>query len=68
MSLPRTRLGSREWDRIHREKRIRKLERIHVLRDLQEMWEAREDVDHAYLLRLRARLRSAENQYAAMQP
>ena len=68
MSLPRTHMGTREWDRIHHEKRVRKLERIQFLKDLQEMWEVREDVDDDYLRGLRARLRSAENQYAAMQP
>ena len=59
---------SRELDRIHYEKRIRKIERIRGLRAILEMWEERPDkVEHDYLLALRARLRSAENQLAAMQ-
>jgi hypothetical protein len=59
------------WDqsKVHREKLIAKAQKIQGLRALLEMWEERPDeVDHEYLLSLRARLRSAENQFAAMKP
>lgn len=55
-----------EHEKLHREKRIRKLEKIEMLKALLEMHEANPKHDHAYILALRARLRSAENQYAAM--
>jgi hypothetical protein len=56
-------------DKIHRAKVIAKAQKIQGLRALLEMWEERPDqVDHEYLLALRARLRSAENQLAAMRP
>ena len=57
---------SRELDRTHREKMARKYQKIQTLRALLEMWEERPDADHAYILQLRAKLRSAENQLAAM--
>ena len=53
-------------DRVHQEKRRKKLDKILTLRALLEMWEARDDADHQYVLELRSKLRSAENQYAAM--
>jgi hypothetical protein len=62
------------WDtwnqsKVHREKVIAKAQKIQGLRALLEMWEERPDeVDREYLLSLRARLRSAENQFAAMKP
>ena len=68
MSRPKVYLNSREWDRVHQERRIAKLEKIQGLRALLEMWETRieSEADHEYILALRARLRSAENQYRAM--
>jgi hypothetical protein len=60
---------SRDFDRIHQAKLIAKAQKIQGLRALLEMWEERPDqVDREYLLALRARLRSAENQFAAMRP
>jgi hypothetical protein len=69
--MGRQRIHWDTWDRdkIHREKLIRKAQKIQALRALLEMWEERPDqVEHDYLLALRARLRSAENQFAAMKP
>lgn len=57
---------SRELDKIHQQKRIAKLEKLQGLRALLEMHEANPDHDHDYVLGLRARIRSVENQYAAM--
>ena len=62
---------STHWDsvqheRVHRDKLQRKVEKIEGLKALLEMWEGHEDEDHEYILELRARLRSAENQLAAM--
>lgn len=58
---------SREGNHVHQEKVLRKLEKIQVLKALLEEWEARPDeVDHDYLLGLRARLRSAQNQLESM--
>jgi hypothetical protein len=66
MSRQRIFLDDYDSERVHREKRIRKIERIQGLKALLEMWEARDDADHAYILELRAKLRSAENQLSAM--
>lgn len=68
MSQPKIYLNSRDWDRAHQEKRIAKLQKIQGLRALLEMWEEciETDADHQYVLMLRAKLRSAENQYRAM--
>jgi hypothetical protein len=67
MSRQRIHWDSRDLDRQHREKLARKYERIQGLRALLEMWEARPDeAGHEYILQLRAKLRSAENQLAAM--
>ena len=68
MSRPKIYLNSRDWDRAHQQKRIAKLEKIQGLRALLEMWEQRLETeeDHQYVLSLRARLRSAENQFNAM--
>jgi hypothetical protein len=61
--------NSWDHDKIHREKVKRKAEKIQGLRALLEMWEERPDqVEHEYLLALRARLRSAENQLDVMKP
>ncbi len=67
------------WDdygsgKIHKEKVVKKLERINGLRDLLKVWETHEaqngnkDEDHKYVLELRAKLRCAQNQYEAMAP
>jgi hypothetical protein len=67
MSRQVTSWDSYELDRERRDKLQRKMQKIDTLRALLEMWESRPDeVDHDYLLALRARLRSAENQLAAM--
>ncbi len=55
-----------EQDREHKARRILKLQRIQGLRDLLETHEARDDADHEYVLKLRARLRAAQNQLEAM--
>ena len=59
---------SLERDRIHRQKLIAKIQRIDGLRALLEEWEAFPELDYQYVLRLRQRLRSAENQLEAMKP
>ena len=61
-----THWDSMQFDRVHREKLQRKVEKIDTLRALLEMWEANPDHDHDYILELRAKLRSAESQLAAM--
>ena len=67
MGRQRIHWDTREREKAHREKVIRKAERIAGLRALLEMWEELPDsVDRDYLPGLRARLRSAENQLAAM--
>ncbi len=57
-----------DWgeDQKHKQRRIAKLQRIQGLRDLLETHEAREDADYEYVLKLRARLRAAQNQLEAM--
>ncbi len=60
-----------QWDDYEQSKeskarRIAKLQRIQGLRDLLETHEAQEDADHEYILKLRARLRAAQNQLDAM--
>ncbi len=55
-----------EQDREHKARRIAKLQRIQGLRDLLETHEANPDNDHEYVLKLRARLRAAQNQLDAM--
>ncbi len=55
-----------EQDREHKVRRIAKLQRIQGLRDLLETHEANPDNDHEYVLKLRARLRAAQNQLEAM--
>jgi len=64
-----------KWTRaeIHRQKRIAKLQRIAGKSALLAMWEERlelnhNEADHQYVVALRARLRSAENQLNAMRP
>ena len=56
---------------VHREKVLRKSERIGVLSALLEMWEQVPDPynhDQDYILGLRARLHTAEKQLQAMRP
>ncbi len=53
-------------DQEHKARRIAKLQRIQGLKDLLETHEANPDNDHEYVLKLRARLRAAENQLLAM--
>ncbi len=55
-----------EADKEHKARRIAKLQRIQGLRDLLETHEASDDADHEYVLKLRARLRAAQNQLDAM--
>jgi hypothetical protein len=61
-----THWDSRDYDRIHQQKRIAKLEKIRGLEALLQCWEERDDADYDYILELRAKLRSARNQYDAM--
>ncbi len=65
------RIGSRSWQEEldHRQKVIRKLEKLQGIEALLAEWEARpEDSDEYrdYLLELRAKHRSVRNQYLAM--
>ncbi len=53
-------------DREHKVRRIAKLQRIQGLRDLLETHEANPGNDREYVLKLRARLRAAQNQLEAM--
>ncbi len=54
-------------DQEHKARRIAKLQRIQGLKDLLETHESNPDTyDHEYVLKLRARLRAAENQLLAM--
>ncbi len=61
-----------QWDDYEQSKeskarRISKLQRIQGLRDLLETHEANPDThNHEYVLKLRARLRAAQNQLDAM--
>ncbi len=60
-----------QWDdyeesKQHKQRRIAKLQRIQGLKDLLETHEANPDNDHEYVLKLRARLRAAQNQLEAM--
>ncbi len=55
-----------EQDREHKARRIAKLQRIQGLKDLLETHESDPDNDHEYVLKLRARLRAAQNQLEAM--
>ncbi len=57
-----------DWDsdKKHKAARIAKLQRIQGLRDLLETHETSMNCDHEYVLKLRARLRAAQNQLDAM--
>ncbi len=57
-----------DWsqDQEHKARRILKLQRIQGLKDLLETHESNPDNDHEYVLKLRARLRAAQNQLEAM--
>ncbi len=59
------------WDdygsgKVHKEKVVKKYERIQGLKALLATHEADENADHDYILSLRARLRCAKNQFIAM--
>jgi hypothetical protein len=69
MSRQQIHWNTREHDQLHQQKLLAKIQKIEGLKALLEMWEQRPDqVEHSYLLKLRARLRSAENQLNAMKP
>lgn len=68
MSRQRIHWDNYQLDHVHRAKVIRKLQKIQGLQALLEAWEGHPNVDHAYLLELRRKLRSAQHQYDAMQP
>jgi hypothetical protein len=58
------------WDhqRRHQAKLLAKLQKIQTLQALLEVWESHPNPDHAYIIQLRAKLRSVVNQYEAMRP
>jgi hypothetical protein len=61
------------WDswhqeRAHQAKLLAKLQKIQTLQALLEVWESHPNPDHAYIIQLRAKLRSVVNQYEAMRP
>ncbi len=57
-----------EQDKPHKKRMIKKVERIEGLKDLLATHERLDDsrYDHEYVLKLRARLRAAQNQLEAM--
>ncbi len=55
-----------DQDKEHKARRIAKLQRIQGLKDLLQTHEENPDNDHEYVLKLRARLRAAQNQLDAM--
>ncbi len=60
-----------QWDdyeqgKAHKARAIKKMQRIQGLKDLLDTHEANPDNDHEYVLKLRARLRAAQNQLEAM--
>ncbi len=55
-----------EQDKNHKARRVLKLQRIQGLKDLLDTHESNLDNDHDYVLKLRARLRAAQNQLEAM--
>ncbi len=58
-----------DWgeDQKHKQRRIAKLQRIQGLKDLLDTHEANPDTyNYEYVLKLRARLRAAQNQLDAM--
>ncbi len=55
-----------EQDKPHKKRMIKKMQRIQGLKDLLDTHEANPDNDHEYVLKLRARLRAAQNQLEAM--
>ena len=61
-----THWDTREGARVHKEKLMRKVQKIETLRALVEMHEAAESPDFEYLRELKARMRSAENQLRCM--
>ena len=60
-----------QWDdweqgKAHKARAIKKMQRIQGLKDLLDTHEADPDNDHEYVLKLKARLRAAQNQLEAM--
>ncbi len=61
-----------QWDdweqgKAHKARAIKKMQRIQGLKDLLDTHDANSDTyDHEYVLKLRARLRAAQNQLEAM--
>jgi hypothetical protein len=60
-----------QWDdweqgKAHKARAIKKMQRIQGLKDLLDTHEADPDNDHEYVLKLRARLRAAQNQLESM--
>jgi hypothetical protein len=68
MSRQRIPLDSWEAELAHRKKVTAKLQKIQTLQALLQEWESHPNPDHAYILQLRAKLRSLEHQYNAMRP
>ena len=68
MSRQGTHWDSGERVEVHREKVLQKIATIDGKKALLEMWEADPNVDQEYLLALRARVRSLENQLSHMLP
>ena len=60
--------NTRSREAVHREKLLKKAQKVCGLQDLLEEWETVPDADYDYVLGLRARLRSAQNQLTAMRP
>lgn len=60
--------STREREKVHKQKVLRKLDKIAGLQDLLDTHENLPDPDHKYVLQLRAKLRCAQNQYNAMKP
>ena len=58
---------SYDLDRIHSQRLLQKVQKIDTLKALIEMWEQNPNA-HDYVIQLRAKLRSAENQFLAMRP
>jgi hypothetical protein len=71
MTAQRTHFRSWDEELAHRQAVIRKLEKLKGLESLLAEWESQpQDSDEyrAYLLELRAKLRSVRTQYLAMRP
>jgi hypothetical protein len=66
VSSERVKLDSWDWELAHRQRVLRKLEKIQGLQALLDSWEGHPDPDYDYLREVRAKLRSAQKQYEAM--